>query len=191
MDFFIGEWKEGIQVEILHKRGKMNLIIPKDSYYELYRSAIDECAVHGVNTYSFLNLEREALFRYYENFRCGNSLPKDYVNATYLWLIDGGEFVGEISIRHALTPSLMRFGGNMGYCVRPSQWNKGVGTKMLGLALLYAKKELDLSKILITCNDDNRGSARVIEKNGGFLENKIVNVIDGSSRVTRRYWIYL
>ena len=100
-------------------------------------------------------------------------------------------FLGEIAIRHTLTDALLRFGGNIGYGVKYSAWNKGVGTKMLSLALEYARENLSLEKVLITCNDNNASSVKVIEKNGGVLEDKIVNVIEGQRRITRRYWIQL
>ena len=61
---------------------------------------------------------------------------------------------------------------------------------MLALALKKAK-QLKLEKVLITCDDTNPASARVIEKNGGVLENKVTNIIDDKPIVTRRYWIDL
>lgn len=66
-----------------------------------------------------------------------------------------------------------------------------MGTALLSGALRYAKDELGLRRILVTCDDDNIGSARVIEKNGGVLQDKIQNEIDGVRRITRRYWIDL
>jgi len=46
-----------------------------------------------------------------------------------------------------------------------------------------------LHRILVTCDDDNIGSIRTIEKNGGILE----NVVDGPdlAKPIRRYWIEL
>ena len=58
---------------------------------------------------------------------------------------------------------------------------------MLELALKEAKK-IGLSKVLITCDDDNIGSARVMEKNGFILQDKLENTFDGKTFVTRRYW---
>lgn len=58
---------------------------------------------------------------------------------------------------------------------------------MLELALVEAKK-IGLTKVLITCDDNNVGSARVMEKNGFLLADKIENNFDGESFVTRRYW---
>ena len=84
---------------------------------------------------------------------------------------------------------MLSFGGNIGYGIRYSKWNKGYGTIMLSLALKYAKEVIGLNKVLITCDDNNVGSARIIEKNFGLLQDKIINVIDGVERITRRYWI--
>lgn len=169
----------------------MDLIVPNKRYYESYVNAINEYREYSIDTYGFLDVTKYDIFKRINDFRTGNNLPDGYVRATYLWLIENNEFIGEISIRHDLTDSLMRFGGNIGYGVRYSQWNKGFGTKMLALALIYAKEVIGLDKVLITCNDNNYGSARVIEKNGGVLQDKIKNTVDGIDRLSRRYWIYL
>jgi len=42
---------------------------------------------------------------------------------------------------------------------------------------------------LITCDDDNIGSIKVIENNGGILENKVKNSLARGNVATRRYWI--
>ena len=76
---------------------------------------------------------------------------------------------------------------HIGYGVRYSEWNKGYGTRMLALALERAKA-LGLSRVLITCNDDNLASARVMEKNGFTLEDTIPVTRDGETILTRRYW---
>lgn len=81
---------------------------------------------------------------------------------------------------------MSRYGGHIGYGVRFSRWNQGFGTQMLALALEEANK-LGLSKVLITCDDDNIGSARVMEKNGFLLSDKVENTVDGRSILTRRY----
>lgn len=143
--------------------------------------AIAEYRAHGLDTTSFLGVGNNDFFARVTELREGRNLPKGYVAATYLWLVEGDEFLGEISIRHALTDALLRFGGNIGYAVRYSRWNTGVGTKMLTMTLEYAKNTLGLTKALVTCNDENIGSARVIEKNGGILQDKIENVINGKS----------
>ncbi len=169
----------------------MKLILPNHKYYQSYIEARNEYKDQKVTTYEFLEGSEADIFKRIEDYRLGNDLPETHVKATFLWLVDEDEFIGEISIRHELNDALLRFGGNIGYGVRYSFWNKGYGTKMLELTLKYAKEEVGLSKVLITCNDDNYGSAQVIENNGGILQDKILNNINGVTRITRRYWINL
>ena len=169
----------------------MELILPNRKYHASYLEAIQEYKPHNIKAYAFYDSDKDDIFEQFENDRQGINLPENYVAGTALWLVDNGEFIGEIVIRHSLTPALERFGGHIGYGVRYSAWNKGCGTIMLSMALDYARENFDFQKVLITCNDDNYGSARVIEKNGGVLMDKIENVINAKEALTRRYWIYL
>jgi len=57
---------------------------------------------------------------------------------------------------------------------------------MLGL-MLDMLRDNGYKKILITCDDDNIGSVKTIESNGGVLENKVAN----HQGIGRRYWIQL
>lgn len=169
----------------------MKLIFPSKKYLSSYLEALKEYADNKVDTYRFFDAANCDIFKKFDDYKMGNNLPKGYVKATYFWLVDKRDFVGEISIRHELTPDLLRFGGNIGYGVRFSKWNLGYGALMLKMALSYAKREIGLDKVLITCNDDNLASARVIEKNGGILQDKIFNSLPDGDRITRRYWIDL
>lgn len=167
----------------------MELIRPCRQYESSYFAAAKEYQAAGVSTYRFLDGTKYDIFERMENFRTGNALPEGYVRATYLWLVSSREFLGEVSIRHSLTPALLRYGGNIGYGVRRSMWNKGLGTTMLSMALAYAGTTLRLHRVLVSCDDDNLASARVIEKNGGILQDRIENTIAGQKVLTRRYWI--
>lgn len=91
-----------------------------------------------------------------------------------------------IDIRHRLNEYLLQFGGNIGYSVRPSQRRKGYATEMLALALEECRK-LGLDRALVTCDKTNIGSAKTIQKNGGVLENEVLE----GDRITQRYWIAL
>jgi predicted acetyltransferase len=70
--------------------------------------------------------------------------------------------------------------------VRKSERRKGYAKVMLSLALEKCK-QLNLEKILITCDKNNIGSAKTILSNGGVLENEIRE----ANRITQRYWIFL
>ena len=48
-------------------------------------------------------------------------------------------------------------------------------------------KRTNIENVLITCKDFNIASKKVIEKNGGILENTYNNIDDGYTYL--RYWI--
>lgn len=100
--------------------------------------------------------------------------------------LDRDCLVGAVNIRHYLNEGLLETGGHIGDGIRPSERRKGYGTAMLGLALEECRK-LGISRVLVTCDRDNIGSRKAIERNGGVLENEVAE--DGS--MTRRYWIAL
>jgi len=109
------------------------------------------------------------------------------VPASFYWLIvEGNTYAGEMNIRHYLNDSLKRYGGHIGYRVRPSQRRKGYG-KLLCAYGVKRVRELGVRDILITCDDDNIGSQKIIEANGGVLKDKVDN---NRGVLTRRYWIY-
>jgi predicted acetyltransferase len=110
----------------------------------------------------------------------GTQLPEGWVPASYRWILDDGRLVGTITVRHALTESLLVVGGHIGYAVRPSARRQGVATAALRLGLGLAAR-LGIDPALVTCEDDNVASARTIEANGGVLED-----VRGTSR---RYWV--
>ena len=123
------------------------------------------------------------------NESCGKNLSKGHVPMTTLWLInDRNEICGLSRLRHYLTPGLEKEGGHIGYVVPPSKRKKGHGTVLLELMLGRVRK-FGLDRVLITCDSDNIGSARIIEKNGGVLENEVVS--DNSGKLVSRYWIKL
>lgn len=169
----------------------MQLVKPDEKYYQSYVEAVEEYHMHKVQVFPFLDTESMDILEAMRNFEAGIQLPAGWVPATYFWMVEGEEFLGEICIRHRLTEALLEFGGHIGYGVRCSKWNQGIGTEMLKRALPYARDVLRLEKVLLTCNDDNYGSIHVIERNGGILWDKIEHVVEGEQRLTRRYWIAL
>ena len=55
---------------------------------------------------------------------------------------------------------------------------------MISLALIECDK-LGIKKVLMCCNKDNVSSAKTIIKNGGVLENEILE----DEVLVQRYWI--
>ncbi|MCS6837093.1 MAG: GNAT family N-acetyltransferase [Anaerolineae bacterium] len=101
------------------------------------------------------------------------------------WLIADSEVVGRCGVRHELNAALLRYGGHISYDVRPSARRRGYGLRQCQLALGKAH-DLGITRALITCDDDNLGSIRIIESCGGVLQDKVDN---GRHTTTRRYWV--
>ena len=102
------------------------------------------------------------------------------------WLVLGDEFIGEVSIRHRLNAWLLQEGGHIGYGIRPSRQRRGYGRLILALALEECRG-LGLERVLVTALAANLASVRIIEANGGRLENEI-DAPSGDGPL-RRYWI--
>ncbi len=102
------------------------------------------------------------------------------VRQTTWWWTEGEDYLGRISLRHELTENLLEVGGHIGYDVRRSRRRQGHATRMLAAVLPEAAR-LGISRALVTCDVDNLGSRRVIEANGGVLEDQ--------RGVKLRFWI--
>ena len=163
--------------------------MPNKEYLQSYIEAYNEYIDNNISTYSFTDTSSCDIFDKFDRYRNERDLPPERVGADTFWMVDDEKryFIGEIAVRHRLNDALAQRGGHIGYGVRYSEWNRGYGTKMLSLALEKAK-EMHISPVLITCNDDNFASARVMEKNGFVLGDKIIVSIDGEDRLIRRYW---
>lgn len=93
--------------------------------------------------------------------------------------------VGRVSIRFELNDYLSDFGGQIGYAVRPAYRRRGFGGEIFRLALIVARAE-GVGAVLVTCDDGNVGSAAIIERAGGVLED--IRPEPGAEP-KRRYWI--
>jgi len=171
----------------------MELVLPDVKYKDSYMQALKEAETEKLSGGGLKKLEDgesfEDFVKRYRDEAKGLNLKEGHVVSTGFWLIDKGEFIGRVHIRHELTDHLFKYGGHIGYYVRISKRKLGYGKKILELALPKAK-EIGLDKVLITCDDNNIGSAKIIEANGGVLENIIDDEKEGESK-KRRYWITL
>ena len=115
-------------------------------------------------------------------------MPKGLVQATQFIYVNenNNKIVGMIQVRHCFNDFLEKYGGHIGYSVRPTERRKGYAKAMLGEALTFCK-ELGTSKVLVTCLSDNEGSRKTILANGGIYKSTVK--LPDSDEYLERYWI--
>ncbi len=169
---------------------KLTLRLPgPDEAEELWRAyrAIDPTESIRILMYYEEGMPFARYLQILDEQRCGINLPQGFVPSTFLFAFVGDRIVGRVSIRHELNEALARLGGHIGYIVLPAFRRRGYATEILRKAIAIARADLGIERLLVTCDDDNIGSMKVIEKNGGQLESTIENPKAGVPK--RRYWI--
>ena len=78
------------------------------------------------------------------------------------------KIIGMINIRLGLNEKLKKFGGNIGYCIRPTERGKGYNKINLYLGLLCCQ-EHGIKEVLMDCDKENIASAKTMLALGGKL----------------------
>ena len=171
---------------------KIILIKPDLSYADEIIKYKEEALFEKAIINSSINLEKfssvEGWLKELKMKSSEDTVPKGLVpSSTYLGIREKDNYiVGMIDIRHYLNEYLTQVGGNIGYSVRKTERNKGYAKQMLKLALEKCK-ELKIKKVLITCDEDNIASEKVILSANAKFED--IRCIDGKN--IKRFWIEL
>lgn len=173
---------------------KLVLKIPTRQFSDQIMSFRQELLQSGSSMDGCGSLRRtenpEDWFREIESLSKKETLPANRVVSTqFLYVRERDDrIVGMIQIRHELNDYLKNYAGHIGYCVRPSERQKGYAKQMLHDCLSYCRK-LGLTKVLVACIDSNEASRRTILANGGVYES---TVLEPEIAVNlERYWIDL
>ena len=126
--------------------------------------------------------------------RCLNMKNEEYAKSinrvpgkTFLLIRkNDNKIVGTINIRWNLSEKMLKFGGHIGYGIRPTERRKGYNKIQLYLVLLEAQK-LNLDKVMLDCSVDNLGSDKTIKALGEILERRELDESDNT--MTNVYWI--
>jgi len=183
------------------------LVKPQLEQHQLFIEALIELQQHG-DSVDFLekSLNASALSdkKYFVRYlqllndeAAGINLKQNRVAHTIYWLMDQddqGELIwlGRVDIRHQLTPYLKKIGGHIGYVIRPTARRQGYGSLILKLALAKVRQgqpSIDTPNALVTCDEGNLASQKIIEKNGGIYINTVKQKLPLPKK--RRYWLPL
>jgi predicted acetyltransferase len=170
---------------------EIQLVAPAERYRESFLRGLRELRHEGLPWHVAVDLE--AVEQDFAGFVAAKLADADrrteaFAPKTHLWAVADEQFVGRISILHELNDALRIEGGQIGYDTVPSFRGRGVATEMLRQAL-PAARALGLTAVLLTCDDTNVASIRVIEKNGGALRE--TKTLDANRPPKRYYWISL
>lgn len=190
VDGVVWDYRGFVLVGLNRKDGSMLfLATPSEKYKDSYIQGIKELQAEGRQMY----VDVRRISKDFKGHIQGlldqvnpTKLRPGYVPASEFWLIDGDEWVGRLSLRHELNKFLLKIGGHIGYEIRPSKRRRGYGKQILRLGLEKAR-EAGLHRVLVTCDEDNIGSKKIIEANSGQLENVVE--VEGQRARKLRYWI--
>lgn len=167
----------------------LKLIIPNKKHSDLVIDYLNDFKNNNEEPLNFNNFTDYNTWLNKINLRSNkNTLPIDRVLTTTFFVINNNEIIGITDLKHEFNNEVLNYTGQISYAVRPSKRHNNYGTEILKLILIYAK-ENNFSKVLITCDEDNVDSSKIIEKNNGDLENIIYNSLENKN--IKRYWIYL
>ncbi|MBL9022916.1 MAG: GNAT family N-acetyltransferase [Myxococcales bacterium] len=171
----------------LSPRLDIQLVRPSERFRESFLRALEELREEGLPWWSGDDLAlAERDFSAFVTKRLAEASPSGAAPPkTHLWAVAEERFVGRIAIFHELNDALRTSGGHIGYDTVPSFRGRGVATGMLRLALPVAR-DLGLTEVLLTCDDNNAASIRTIEKCGGALRE--TRVLD-PNRPAKRYYV--
>ena len=168
----------------------LTLVEPSLMYKKTCLEAVRE--FHAAGEYA---IDAEQLGAMFEDLIARLTAAKEPANAPPgelpyedFWLMDGDEWIGKLTLRTTINAKYLYAGGHIGYEIRPSKRRRGYGTVLLRMGLEKAR-ERGLQRALLTCDETNIGSRKVIENNGGQLENAVQ--VEGQTVLKMRYWIHL
>lgn len=143
-----------------------NLIAPTTDLYGAWMEAHAEWG-SGMHEDGFGLLETDNVDSYSGFHAWLERLAAESDQCTYRWIADGDRVLGGIALRHGTHPAVER-AGHIGFGIRPSARQRGVGTWALGRMLAVARSR-GMEAVVLMCAADNPASARTIERHGGIL----------------------
>ena len=125
--------------------------------------------IHGVGGLNKYLDNYEQWLEHLDNMRkiieIDNLVPSE---TFFLIRENDNKIVGMIDIRLALNEILKKYGGNIGYSIRPTERKKGYNKINLYLGLIECQKQ-GIKEVLLDCDKNNLGSSKTMKALGGEL----------------------
>lgn len=169
----------------------MHLVAPSPAYFPSFARALQEWGIAhqdgaGVRDAAAL-ADRAGFERWVDQLLAEETVPArpGHVTCTYRWMVEDDEYLGSIALRHELSDWLRRYGGHVGYGVRPSARGRGLASAALAEVVGLAA-ERGMPEVMLVCDVTNAASRRVVERNGGRFEG---SVVDDDGNTLLHAWI--
>ncbi|GMQ64450.1 GNAT family N-acetyltransferase [Vallitalea maricola] len=146
---------------------EVKLVEPSILYRESFLDFIEDVKETGYESYELYSKAEKDFNEFIKellNSSKGINIPEGWVPCSSFWLVDNlEEVIGVIRIRHCVNSEFLEMVGHIGYEIKSTHRKKGYGSKLLELGLVEARK-LGLEEVIITCDENNIGSRKIIEK---------------------------
>ncbi|MCR5837972.1 MAG: GNAT family N-acetyltransferase [Lachnospiraceae bacterium] len=142
---------------------------------------------HGVSRMEYM----ETIIPLLKKKSKGEGLANFEVPETFLFLWKGDTIVGLFKIRHRLTDELRKGVGHISFYIASEFRQNGYATEGLRLALDFARTMVEEDEFLLSANNDNKISLKVMLNNGGKIVKKDERKVFISFRNSGRPRIHL
>ena len=170
----------------------MELVKPEQKYLQSYYEGCLETWGHVHDNYILHNPGeydewKIHIFKDYENQENGIGLPEGFVPSLTLWAVDGDKYIGTVNIRPELSERLKEYGGHIGIVIRKSCRKKGYG-EIFWKKALEKVFQMGVKEVLLTCEETNVGSKRILEKFNPEKTEKAIVLLNGKQTSVLRYF---
>ena len=170
----------------------MDIIKPEEKYLQSYYEACKETWEHVHDSYILHDPDKfdewqGTIFQEYENQEKGINLSDGFMPSITYWIIENNEYAGTINLRPVLSNQLREYGGHAGYVIRLKYRNQGLAKKA-GEWTLKKLRELNVSEILLTCEETNTPSQKVLNKLLPSICEKDTVMLNNKPTPIRRYY---
>ncbi|GLR77149.1 GNAT family N-acetyltransferase [Aliivibrio sifiae] len=169
----------------------MELVVPSLELESEFLAFFEDYIANDISNIESYLLGKEDFSSYIQSLTDesnGINLREGFVPCSHFWLInDNQSILGVVRIRHNISNEFLALeAGHIGYDIAPSFRRNGYGKSILKLALTKAKK-LVLNRVLLTADEDNIASRKIIESNGGKFGNIVMGKVFPNPLA--RYWV--